>query len=132
MVPFHGEIADITREMGRRAGVPVAISPLPTASAVLQAVQNGDADIGPKLYGLLVAAGLQSVNMSLVHPFHLNQEEKVLILSTLVNIADAVLSEALAQPSELEQVVAELQAFTDDPTTIVGLPRVFQAWGRRA
>ena len=94
--------------------------------------RNGDADIGPKLYGLLVAAGLQSVNMSLVHPFHLNQEEKVLSLSTLVNIADAVLSEALAQPSELEQVVAELQAFTDDPTTIVGLPRVFQAWGRRA
>jgi polar amino acid transport system substrate-binding protein len=41
-----GVIADITQEMGRRAGVPVAISPLPTASAVLQAVQNGDADIG--------------------------------------------------------------------------------------
>jgi len=32
-------IADITREMGRRAGLPVAISPLPTASAVLQAVR---------------------------------------------------------------------------------------------
>jgi len=41
-----GVIADITREMGRRAGVPVTISPLPTASAVLQAVRSGDADIG--------------------------------------------------------------------------------------
>jgi polar amino acid transport system substrate-binding protein len=41
-----GVIADITREMGRRAGVPVAISPLPTASAVLQAVRSGEADIG--------------------------------------------------------------------------------------
>jgi len=41
-----GVIADITREMGRRAGVPVAISPLPTASAVLQAVRSGEAEIG--------------------------------------------------------------------------------------
>jgi len=32
--------------MGRRAGLPVAISPLPTASAVLQAVRRGAADIG--------------------------------------------------------------------------------------
>jgi polar amino acid transport system substrate-binding protein len=41
-----GVIADITREMGRPAGVPVAISPLPTASAVLQAVRSGGVDIG--------------------------------------------------------------------------------------
>jgi polar amino acid transport system substrate-binding protein len=41
-----GVIADITLEMGRRAGVRVAISPLPTASAVLQAVRSGEADIG--------------------------------------------------------------------------------------
>ncbi len=41
-----GVIADITREMGRRAGVPVAIAPLATASDVLQAVRSGEADIG--------------------------------------------------------------------------------------
>lgn len=93
--------------------------------------RKGDADIGPKLHGLLVRAGFQSVCMTLVHPFHLDQEEKVISLSTLVNISDAVLSEGLVQPAELEQMIAELKAFTDDPTTIVGLPRVFQAWGRR-
>jgi polar amino acid transport system substrate-binding protein len=41
-----GVSADIARELGRRAGVPVTIMPLPTASAVLQAVRNNDADIG--------------------------------------------------------------------------------------
>src|SRR5258708_29477721 len=41
-----GAVADIARELGRRAGVPVTITPLPTASAVLQAVRNNDADIG--------------------------------------------------------------------------------------
>jgi len=41
-----GAIADITRELGRRAGVPVTITPLPTAAAVLDAVKSGSADIG--------------------------------------------------------------------------------------
>lgn len=41
-----GVVADITRELGRRAGVPVTITPLPTAAAVLEAVRTGSADIG--------------------------------------------------------------------------------------
>ena len=95
-------------------------------------LRNGDADIGPKLYGLLVQAGLQSVHLDLVHPFHVDQEDKELSLSTLVNISDAVLSEGLAEPAELERTIVELERFTHDPTTVLGLPRVFQAWGSRA
>jgi polar amino acid transport system substrate-binding protein len=41
-----GAVADIARELGRRAGVSVTIMPLPTAAAVLEAVKNGSADIG--------------------------------------------------------------------------------------
>jgi len=41
-----GVVADITRELGRRADVPTTITPLPTAAAVLEAVRNGNADIG--------------------------------------------------------------------------------------
>jgi len=41
-----GVIADIARELGRRADVPVSIIPLPTAAAVLDAVRGGAADIG--------------------------------------------------------------------------------------
>jgi polar amino acid transport system substrate-binding protein len=41
-----GVVADITRELGRRAGVPMTITPLPTAAAVLEAVRTGAADIG--------------------------------------------------------------------------------------
>jgi polar amino acid transport system substrate-binding protein len=56
-----GVVADIARELGRRAGVPVTITPLPTASAVLQAVRNNDADIGfvapnPKRTGVVLYA----------------------------------------------------------------------------
>ena len=41
-----GVVADITRELARRADVPTTITPLPTAAAVLEAVRNGNADIG--------------------------------------------------------------------------------------
>jgi len=41
-----GVIADITRELGRRAGVQVTIAPLATAADVLEAVRSGSADIG--------------------------------------------------------------------------------------
>jgi|SRR5205807_9698842 len=41
-----GVIADISRELGRRADVGVNIIPLPTAAAVLDAVRTGQAEIG--------------------------------------------------------------------------------------
>ena len=41
-----GVVADLTRELGRRAGVPTTIAPLATAADVLEAVRNGSADIG--------------------------------------------------------------------------------------
>jgi polar amino acid transport system substrate-binding protein len=43
---ISGVIADITRELGRRADVPVTITPLPRAAAVIEAVRSGAADIG--------------------------------------------------------------------------------------
>lgn len=41
-----GVVADITRELSRRAGVPMTLTPLATAADVLGAVRNGSADIG--------------------------------------------------------------------------------------
>lgn len=41
-----GVIADIARELGRRADVPVTIMPLPTAAAVIEAIRSGAADVG--------------------------------------------------------------------------------------
>ena len=41
-----GVVVDLTRELGRRAGVPVIVTPLATAADVLEAVRSGSADIG--------------------------------------------------------------------------------------
>src|SRR5205085_1571708 len=64
--------------------------------------RGADADIGPKLHGLLIQAGMQDVHLDLVQPFHVQGEGKEIVLSTLVNIADAVLAEGLATESELD------------------------------
>jgi hypothetical protein len=51
-------------------------------------------------------------------------------LITLQNIVSSVLSESLATESELQTDIANLEAFTNDPSSLIGLPRVFQVWGR--
>ena len=43
---LRGVSADIARELARRGGMPVAILPLATAAKVIEAVQDGAADIG--------------------------------------------------------------------------------------
>ena len=47
-------------------------------------------------------------------------EGKEIVLSTLVNIADAVLAEGLATESELDSTIEELDKYTKNPSTILG------------
>jgi SAM-dependent methyltransferase len=94
--------------------------------------RGADATIGPKLFGLLRAAGLADLHAQVIQPVHTSEEGKDLSLSTLVNIAPAVIEEGLATAAELDASVAELDAFTKRPDTAIALPRIFQVWGRRA
>ena len=90
-----------------------------------------DADIGPKLYGMLREAGFRPVEFEIVQPAFATGEGKQLAVLTLVNIADAVISEGLASRKELDSAIEELGRYTDDDRTIIGAPRVFQVAGRR-
>lgn len=95
-------------------------------------VQNRGADpnIGPRLPGLLRDAGFGDVQMNLFHPAALQGGIKRLICVTLESITEAVLKDGLATAAELRETAAALYAFADDPHTVLGGPRVFQAWGR--
>lgn len=100
--------------------------------AVIQR-RGGDADLGPQIYGLCTGAGLERVEVSVVHPVHTGAApEKALSLSTLVNIGDAVLAEGLATAEELRRTIEELKALTEDYESLVALPRIFQVLARRA
>lgn len=99
--------------------------------AVIQR-RGGDADLGPQIYGLCAGAGLERVEVGVVHPVHTGSApEKALSLSTLVNIEEAVLAEGLATAEELRRTIEEMTALTEDPDSLVGLPRIFQVLARR-
>jgi predicted O-methyltransferase YrrM len=94
--------------------------------------RGGDANLGPRLYQLCLGAGLRGVHVRVVQPTHCGTcEEKSISLSTMVNIADAVLAERLASAAEVAETIAELRVFSEDPASIIGCPRVFQVRGRK-
>ena len=97
-----------------------------------KAVQNRGADpnIGPRLPGLLREVGFKDVQMRLVQPAALQGGIKLLICVTLENIAEAVIADGLATGEELRETVEQLYSFARDPHTVLGGPRIFQAWGR--
>ena len=79
-----------------------------------------------------VSGRQDDLHVDLVQPVHTGEEGKEVSLSTLINIASAVVEEGLATGEELDAAIAELEAFTKRPDTLIGFPRVFQVWGRRA
>ena len=94
--------------------------------------RGGDANVGPLLYGLCLGAGFGDVRMQVVQPtFCGTGVEKAITLSTMVNIADAVLAEGLASEAEVRETIARLTALTEDPRSIIACPRIFQVQARK-
>jgi SAM-dependent methyltransferase len=88
-----------------------------------------DPDIGPRLPSLLSQAGFVSVDMSVVQPAGCNNEAKQMAPITLEAIAASVLAAELTTPQLLGDTVDELYEFANDPTTVMSIPRIVQAWG---
>jgi hypothetical protein len=93
--------------------------------------RGADPNIGPRLPGLIRTAGFGNLQMRLVHPAALAGGIKLLTCVTLEDIAEAVVHDGLTTDGELRETIDELYAFARDPYTVLGGPRVFQAWGRR-
>jgi polar amino acid transport system substrate-binding protein len=69
-----GVIADVARELARRADVPVMIMPLPAAAAVIEAVRSGAADIG------FVAPNPQRTGLVLYSQTYMLVQQSALVL----------------------------------------------------
>jgi ubiquinone/menaquinone biosynthesis C-methylase UbiE len=89
-----------------------------------------DPNIGPRLPGLLMGAGLSRVQMNLVQQVNLVGETKRIPALTMSIIADAVVAGGHASRDEVERIVTELAELAERTDTIMGMPRMFQAWGR--
>jgi hypothetical protein len=58
-------------------------------------------------------------------------ETKTLPYSTVLATAEAIVHEGIATAEEVEVALASLADFAEDPASLCGSPRVFQAWSRR-
>jgi SAM-dependent methyltransferase len=93
--------------------------------------RGGDPDVGRRLPLLLADGGFEGVEMGVVQPAGTKGEVKLINPLTMENIAESIHEDGLASRPEIDALVQELYAIAADPRTVVGLPRIVQAWGRR-
>ena len=69
--------------------------------------------------------------MQVAQPAFLEGPAKQLQQMSMQKTRSAVLAAGVASADEYDATHVELQAFTDDPATLLASPRVIQAWGYR-
>jgi ubiquinone/menaquinone biosynthesis C-methylase UbiE len=92
---------------------------------------GGDHATGRKLYAYFLEAGIRMPRVALVQSVSVGGESKRLAWSTLDATSQAIVSQGVATPDEVAAALASLGQFTDDSTTLIGHPRVFQLWSTR-
>jgi SAM-dependent methyltransferase len=95
--------------------------------------KGADAEIGPRLPGLLDDAGLTHVDVASFQ--HVSRSPQSFVKRihalTLDRIGPALLGAGLVSLDELEELRRGLQSVADDERTLICSPRFFQAWGRQ-
>jgi hypothetical protein len=92
---------------------------------------GGDPNLGPRLAGLFLDAGLEGVDLEVVQPTFREGPGKHMAAVTMAHIREAVAGSGLASEGEIDGIVRELDAFARDPRTLLSWPRIFQVWGKR-
>lgn len=90
-----------------------------------------DPNIGPRLLGMLLDAGLLDVGLEVMTPAFYRGEGKTFDSVTMENIRESVVAAGLASNAEIDAVIADIDAFASEPRTILSLPRIYQVWGQK-
>lgn len=91
---------------------------------------GGDPNIGPRLPGMFLDAGLADVDLEVIQPTYRQGPGKQIAAVTMEHIRETVVTAGLASDDEVNGIVADCDAFASDPRTVMSLPRIFQVWGR--
>lgn len=92
--------------------------------------RGADPEIGPRLPGMLEDAGAAEVEFEALQLVYREGEGKLLAPVTMEHIREAVAGSGLASHEEIDRTVRDLDAHARDRSTIMSLPRIFQAIGR--
>ena len=77
-------------------------------------------------------AGIQQLELNVIQFAHVHGEGKLMAPFTMSRISNALTAEGLATEKEVQQILTELNHVAADSETVIGLPRIFQVWGKRA
>jgi 2-polyprenyl-3-methyl-5-hydroxy-6-metoxy-1,4-benzoquinol methylase len=91
---------------------------------------GGDANLGRRLPALLRSSRLRDVRWRVFQPVHADGPFKDIQRATMDKIRAAVLRHQLAIETEIDEIVAQMAMFAADPSTLVAMPRMVQAYGR--
>ena len=81
---------------------------------------------------MLRRAGIQWVELNVIQPAHIHGEGKLMTPVTMSRISDSLTAEELATEGEVQHILTELNHAAADCETVIGFPRIFQVWGKRA
>lgn len=95
-------------------------------------LRGGDPNIGPRLLGMFLHTGLTQIRLEMVQPTYRDGPGKRIAQVTMEHIREAVVANGLASRTDIDGIIAELDAFASDSRTIMSLPRIFQVWGSKA
>jgi SAM-dependent methyltransferase len=94
-------------------------------------MHGGDPESGRKLAARFVAAGTPSPDVRIVQRVYLGGEGKLMPYLTLCDTADTMIAGGVATAAEIARAALRLREIADDPSVLVGTPRIVQAWVRR-
>ncbi len=89
-----------------------------------------DPNVGQRLGGMFLAAGLTDVDVHVEQPAGFDVDVKLLSPLTLEAVADSVVALGFISRNEIDGLIEELYRVASDHSTILSLPRIFQVSGR--
>jgi ubiquinone/menaquinone biosynthesis C-methylase UbiE len=92
---------------------------------------GGDHAFGRKLYESFLRIGVPDPSLSVVQSARASGEAKRIPWLTLSATKDAIVAGGIATSDEVDRALDDLARFADDPSTLIGAPRIFQVWCRR-
>ncbi len=96
------------------------------------ALRNGqDPEMGITLFSLFQQAGLSEVGVDMIQPTFSSGPGKWMAWITLDRIKQALIENELATLQTVDELLRELEKFTNDESTIISMPRIFRVWGTR-
>lgn len=95
------------------------------------ASNGGDALFGLRLHERFLGLGIREPQLSLAQNVDADGGSKTMSLLTLQSVSAAIVAAGLATEAEVTAAIDDLAAFTAAPGTIIGGPRILQAWARK-